>query len=321
MPKYMDEDSGLQDRVESNKKLKKVSPLLASSSLRSLKRSLDHKTLELVEVNPKRCLPWQYHNRDKAWLTKERCKDLITSIQKNGQIEPSLLRPIQGNPDYDYEIIFGVRRWFASSQIPNQKLLSYLTDADDKTCMILMHAENADSEDISDFERATSFAKQMKSGVFKNQTEMAEAMGVSQSTISKMIKAAEIFEHPWVEELFDNKLDISIRYAYTLSTLLKKPQLLPTIQQEAQTILEEKTKMGLSFTGSKVLKRLIKKGDPNAERSLETTLIEVDHKPAISCYLDKLGKFHLVLESRAKKLSTNEIQQTCLKAMNEYLLK
>ncbi len=323
MSKYADKDSSFRPKPISE--LKRSSPVFTdstSNTFNSLKPCLDEKTLKLLEVDPKRCKPWKYHNRDKAWLKTDLCSDLIASIQKNGQIEPALLRKIKGDPLYDYEIIFGVRRWFACNQIPEQKLLAYLTQSDDKTCMVLMHAENADSQDISEFERASSFAKQMKSGVFKNQTEMAEAMGVSQSTISKMIKAAEIFEHDWIKVLFDNKLDISIRYAYTLSILLKKPDLLPVIQVEAKMIQAEKSKPeAIDLPGSKILKRLIEKGDPNAEKSPETVLLEVDDKPAVSCYQDKLGKFHLVFENRVRQLNTSQIQDTCLRAMKEYLLK
>ncbi len=77
--------------------------------------------------------------------------------------------------------------------------------------MILMHAENADSQDITEFERAYSFAAHMKSGVFKNQMDLAKTFRVSQSTISKMIKVAELFERSWFAVLFDSKLDIPIR--------------------------------------------------------------------------------------------------------------
>ena len=60
-------------------------------------------------LDPSRCRPWQYHNRDASWFQKERCKDLIESIQSNGQLEPGGVRKIDGDPNFDYEIIYGVR--------------------------------------------------------------------------------------------------------------------------------------------------------------------------------------------------------------------
>jgi len=273
--------------------------------------------MRILEIDPARCKPWQFHNRDIAWLTKERCLDLMLSIQKNGQLEPALVRKIKDDPEYDFEIIYGVRRWFVCSQIPNQKLLARITSADDKTCMILMHTENADSKDISDFERACSFSQQMKSGMFKNQTEMAEAMSLSQGTISKMIKAAEIFEHKWIETLFHNKLDIPIKHAYSLSILLKKNEAYECIKKEAGIIQTEKAERSLSAAA--ILKRLIAQGKPNLYKPTEPTFLTMNNKPIVSFRQDKLGKFYIVIENQAKGFSYCEIEAACVKAIKNYL--
>ena len=53
--------------------------------------------LELREIEPGKCRPWKYHNRDSAWLALERCKELIRSIEKDGQNEPALLRIINND--------------------------------------------------------------------------------------------------------------------------------------------------------------------------------------------------------------------------------
>jgi hypothetical protein len=45
----------------------------------------------------------------------------------------------------------------------------------------------------------------MKFGHFKNQTEMAEIMGFSQGSISKMIRAAKIFEVEWMRHFFKKR--------------------------------------------------------------------------------------------------------------------
>jgi ParB family chromosome partitioning protein len=291
--------------------------LLSDALVNSTVFSINSDEMRIFEIDPARCKPWKFHNRDIAWLTKERCLDLMLSIQKNGQLEPALVRRIQNDPKYDFEIIYGVRRWFVCSQIPDQKLLARITTADDKTCMILMHTENADSKDISDFERACSFSQQMKSGMFKNQTEMAEAMNLSQGTISKMIKAAEIFEHKWIESLFHNKLDIPIKHAYSLSILLKKNETYDCIKREAEIMRTEKVERPLSATA--ILKRLIAQGKPNLYKSTEPTFLTVNNKPIVSFRQDKLGKFYIVIENHAKDLNYPEIEAACVKAIKDYL--
>ena len=274
---------------------------------------------QMQTVDPMRCTPWKYHNRDVAWLTRDRCLDLIVSIQKNGQIEPAIVRRINDDPRYDFEIICGVRRWFACSEVPHQKFLVCVTNADDKTCMILMHAENADSKDISEFERAFSFAQQMNSGVFKNQTEMADAMGVSQGTISKMIKAAEIFEHDWIRGLFHNKLDISVKHAYMLSVLLKKPEIFHRVHAEALTMKADIEKTKQFPPASKVLKILINEAKPSVDLTFESTLLAVENKAVMSCRRDKFNRFYIIFDSQAKELNHHDVEAACLNALREYV--
>lgn len=304
------------------KKMKMKSGESVSSDIQSVTHmtsdsSDEGKVWEILirEINPERCRPWKYHNRDVAWLTRERCKDLIHSIQKNGQNEPSLVREIKDDPEYDFELIYGVRRWFACSEIPGQKLLAQVTNADDKNCMILMHSENACSKDISEFERAFSFAQQMKSGVFRNQTEMAMAMGVTQGTISKMIKSAEILEHLWLKDLFLHKLDIPVKQAYTLSMLLKNPMHGESIKKEAYRIQEEFETTRRYQGAPNILKRLIKSVNVENNTALDSIFLTSGNRPVVHCRRDKVGKICIVIEDEAKSLSRSEVEAACLKAI------
>lgn len=271
-----------------------------------------------IEVDPNSCKPWKYHNRDTAWLTPHLCKDLISSIQKHGQNEPALLRRTEEGSHYDYEIIYGVRRWFACSQIKNQKLWGYVTQMDDKACALLMHIENADSRDISEFERAFSFSQQLKSNLFKNQTELAEAMGITQGTVSKMLSAVEIFDYPWIRELFSNKLDIPVKYAYHLSVLLKNTNNHTMIKAIASSIQEESQKVNAILSGKQILKRLIDDGKPNIPSAFQSFLSQ-GNKPIVSCRRDKFGKVSIIIESEAKDLSRDKIEAACAKAISEYI--
>jgi ParB family transcriptional regulator, chromosome partitioning protein len=273
----------------------------------------------LLRLDPARCRPWKFHNRDLAWLTSDRCRSLIDSIRRNGQNDPALVREIKYDPNYDYEIIYGVRRWFACSQIPNHPLLARITDADDKTCMILMHTENADSKDITEFERAFSFAQQLKSGVFKSQVEMAELMGLSQGYISKLIKAAEIFEYPWIQNLFNNKLDVSVKYAYELSVLLKNPEIFNHIKKEAEAMLNVKVETGQSLSSADVLKKLINFNKSNDYHRSKSIIISSGNKEIVSCRKNKLGNLILYIDSKAKELSQPEIEAACLKVVRDHI--
>ena len=110
----------------------------------------------IFAVDPRRVRPWKYHNRTSAWYTRERCLDLIESIAKDGQQEPALARKLSGDPNFDYELIYGMRRRFACEYL-NAKLKLRVLDADDARAAVLMHIENADRQDITPMERALSF--------------------------------------------------------------------------------------------------------------------------------------------------------------------
>ena len=196
-------------------------------SVPTTKLGTDNATQELVrrvpiiEVDPACCEPWEYHNRDRVWLNKDNCKDLINSISKVGQQEPVLLRKSKPGSTHKYDVIYGVRRWFACKEINGQKLLAKLTDANDRECMILMHVENADSKDISDFERAYSFKVHYNTGVFSSQNDFAEAMNISKGMVTKLFTAAELADNSWFSEFITNKVDVPLIKAYRIASSLR----------------------------------------------------------------------------------------------------
>ena len=67
-------------------------------------------------VDPARCRPWRMHNRDLDHLSEESCRDLIDSfLAAKRQRIPAIVRRLKDDPDYDYEIIAGVRRWWIAN--------------------------------------------------------------------------------------------------------------------------------------------------------------------------------------------------------------
>ena len=53
----------------------------------------------LVKIDPARCRPWKYHNRNEWWLTSERSEALVDSIKQQGQMQPGIVRRIENDPD------------------------------------------------------------------------------------------------------------------------------------------------------------------------------------------------------------------------------
>jgi ParB family transcriptional regulator, chromosome partitioning protein len=192
----------------------------------------------IFAVDPKRVRPWKYHNRTEAWYTRERCQDLTDSIAKDGQQEPALARRIKDDPNFDYELIYGMRRRFAC-ELLGRKLKLRVIEADDARAAVLMHIENADRQDITPMERALSFQIQIEAKVFATQEALSEAMGLSKGQVAKMLKAAALLKQGTIAGLFADRSAVPVEQAYKLSTLLERPGAKEVIFQAAKNLGRE----------------------------------------------------------------------------------
>lgn len=211
-------------------------PTLAAAEMALSGRSMPAMEREVVlAVEPKRCRPWKFHNRTDGWYTRERCQDLIDSIAKDGQLEPAMARRLDGEKDYDFELIFGMRRRFAC-EATGQKLKIRVVDAPDARAAVLMHIENADRQDITPMERAISFQVQAEAKVFATQEAMAEALGVSKGQVAKMIKAAGLLKVPAIGALFLDRSVVPVEQAYKVAALMERPGAKEVVLKAAQNL-------------------------------------------------------------------------------------
>jgi len=192
----------------------------------------------IFHVDPKRCRAWSYHNRTAAWYTRDRCQDLIESIAKDGQQEPAVARKLVGDPNFDYELIYGMRRRFACEHL-NARLKLRVIDADDARAAVLMHIENADRQDITPMERALSFQSQLEARIFPTQEALADAIGLTKGQVSKLVKAASLMRHATLTQLFVDKSAVPVDAAYKLATLWERPGAKEVILKAAQNLLQK----------------------------------------------------------------------------------
>lgn len=186
-------------------------------------------------VDPKRVRAWAHHNRTVGWYTRERCLDVIESIAKDGQQEPAVARRLTGDPDFDYELISGMRRRYACEHL-NQKLKLRVVSVDDARAAVLMHIENEDRQDITPMERALSFQEHLDAGLFATQEALAEAMGVSKAQVTKLIKAAALLRHAPLAKLFPDVSAVPVQPAYKLAALLERPGAKDVVLQRATNL-------------------------------------------------------------------------------------
>jgi len=231
--------------------------------------TVPHERQTILLVDPKRCRPWRLHNRHPNWYTREKCADLIHGLSHEEQIVPALGRKLSGDPDYDFEVIFGMRRRFACEVLGKQLKLR-LTQADDKICAVLMHQENANRKDITMMERAISYARQLKEGVFESQDEIAGLLDLSKGQVAKYVAAAELIESPPIARLFPDPVIVPVKAAYEISLKMADARSKEAIEKKAYNLASSDQIKELSPT--QVLKLLLGAPERSVKAKIATPL-------------------------------------------------
>jgi len=173
-----------------------------------------------VSVDPFRCRLWTMHGRLEEYITEENCAEEVESFKQHGQLLPALGRLVRDDPDCDIEVICGARRLFAARYL-KVKLLVEVRELSDREAIIAMDLENRQRKDLSPYERGVSYARLIRSGYFASQEEIALAMNISPSRVSRLLKLARLPSA--IIGAFNAALDIRESWAVTLAEALEDP--------------------------------------------------------------------------------------------------
>jgi ParB family chromosome partitioning protein len=118
-----------------------------------------------IALDPARVRPWAGNARSYNHLNEENCRELIDAIvAEGGQKVPAIVRRVDGDPAFEFEVIAGTRRhwsisWLRQNSYPDMKFLAQVADLDDEAAFRLADIENRARKDVSDLERAQALAK------------------------------------------------------------------------------------------------------------------------------------------------------------------
>jgi ParB family transcriptional regulator, chromosome partitioning protein len=179
-------------------------------------------TRQLIStVSPFRCRMWTLHDRCQDHITEDSCREEIKSFQKHGQLVPALGRPLRNDPTHDVELIFGARRLFVARHL-NLSLRVELRELSDREAIAAMDIENRQRQDISAYERGASYAAWLRDGYFGSQEELATALRISASQVSRMLKIARL--PPVILNAFESPARICEGWGLELAAALEDPQ-------------------------------------------------------------------------------------------------
>lgn len=156
----------------------------ASPTATSIEESLIMLSLSLVEPDPTQP---RKASDDKSIL------ELSESIKANGVFHPILVR--QGNDD-KYIIVSGERRWLASQKAGMENIPARIVHGDYEIIALSENLARKDLLAIEESEAAAKLLSKMQGDNTKaKQKELAAKLGIAESTMSEILKPAELPEN------------------------------------------------------------------------------------------------------------------------------
>jgi ParB family chromosome partitioning protein len=195
----------------------------------------------ILELNPFRCKVWELHDRLVDYVTDESCKAEIESISATGQLVPVLGRPLTGDLDFDVELIYGARRLFVAQYL-NVPLRVEVREMSDREAIVAMDTENRHRKDICPYERGLSFARWLQKGYFNSQDEIARALRISASQVSRVLRLAKL--PAVIVSAFRNPSDIREGWGLDLLQLWEDDRTRDLIAQRARNIAKRVPSLG-----------------------------------------------------------------------------
>lgn len=132
---------------------------------------------------------------------REELEELSASIQKDGLLQPILVRPLE---DGTYQIIAGERRWQASKLAGLRQVPIRVKEASDDKALELALIENIQRSDLNPIEEAYGYRRMMER-LNMTQAEVAQAMSKGRSTVANALRLLELPEEAQ-QLLFEEKI-------------------------------------------------------------------------------------------------------------------
>ena len=192
---------------------------------------------QVVDVFVEEIIPNRFQPR--LFFDEKKINELAASIKVHGIIQPLVLRKIGDK----YEIIAGERRYKAATMVGLNQVPAIVVEMDDNKSAEIALVENLQRKDLSAIETAKSFKKILDMGQL-NQEQLAEKMGISQSSVANKLRLLNLDEKVQ-QALLEEK--ISERHARSLLSVenfSEQQNLLRKILEERLTVrkLDEEIK-------------------------------------------------------------------------------
>lgn len=230
-----------------------------------VQRRTDEVPIELVSPNP---------DQPRTNFKKEALEELATSIEKDGLLQPILVRPVGGN---EYQIIAGERRWQACKLVGLKTVPVRIKDADDDQALELALVENIQRSDLNPIEEAYGYRRMMERRNL-TQSEVAQAMSKGRSTVANVLRLLELPEDAQ-QLLFEEKISAGhARAILSIPTKEGRQKLTDKLVAEKLTVREAEAIARL-FSGKRSDTPTKKEPVPKTYKTVAKALKDVLNTP------------------------------------------
>lgn len=153
-------------------------------------------------------------------IREEELKDLASSIQKHGIMQPIVIRPVTGDDAHPYEIIAGERRWRAAQMAGLTEIPAIVRSLNDQVAIALALIENIQRQDLNPIDQALALQRFNEEFGLSHQ-EIADTVGKARTTISNLLRLLTLQDS--VKDLMQEGV-LDMGHARAILTLKAKDQ-------------------------------------------------------------------------------------------------
>lgn len=157
---------------------------------------------ELMDIEMGMVVPTEAQPRQS--FKEDTIKELAESIEKNGLLQPIVVRPMEKGK---YQIIAGERRYRAFKKLGRTMIPAIVRDYEDEEVDKLQLVENVQREDLNPYDEAIAYLK-LKEKYGLKQDDIAKAVGKSRPYISNMTRLLSL-EDEILEMLKKGEITVS----------------------------------------------------------------------------------------------------------------
>lgn len=212
---------------------------------------------------------------------------LKARIERAGQLQPISVREITGDPEHDYELVFGHRRHAVALLLDAEKEEGFKVraminvEAKDEAILGLHMYDENEREDQSAYEVGRAMEYMLEHGVAKDVADLAEKLDVVVSNIYRYLSLARLPRE--VLDAFGDERVIPLRWAEGLRAAL-------TADRDAVLAVAKKLANKATLPDPETVRRTLEAAasrTPSRRKTSQTETFKIGGRPSFSYTFDK----------------------------------